>query len=418
MITKETMVIIGTGRAGIQAAMTLRKESSTCRIILISEDNNRPYDKVPLSKHFLYGKPGFHSLYFNDESYYKEKNIELWLKSPVVAIDTKNRWVQLQSGERQSYDKLLLTTGLTVNRWKGPGAELKGVHYLRTLTDARNIHDTLSRLAEVDGSVAVIGTGWIGCEVAAAAYEHSIKVSLIGRNRLPLLKQVGAEIGEFFYRAHLEHGTQFYLNSDVKALNGADSVEAIELVDGRKIPADAVIFGIGARPRTELAESAGIKIATAEQGGGILTDGYLQTSVEGVFAAGDVANVPNAALLDKRSRREHHKTAVKQGKAAALSMLGKGKPYSQIPFFFSDQFDIWMETTGDLAGADDFVVRRYPGKDKFIAFWLRNGRLAAGMNINIKGVPRTIETLIKSGKLINRDKLINAQIPLEEVVKS
>lgn len=412
-----TMVIIGTGRAGVQAAMTLRKESSTCRIILISEDKDLPYDKVPLSKHYLYGKPGFHSLYFNDTDYYEAHNIELWLDSPVVAIDTENHQIQLSSGKRQAYDKLLLATGLSVNHWKGQGAELKGVHYLRTLADARNIYDTLSHLSKKDASVVVIGTGWIGCEVAAAAYEHGVKVNLIGRHSLPLLKQVGPEIGEFYYRAHFEHGVQLHLNSNVKALLGTDSVEAVELTDGTKIPADIVIFGIGAHPRAGLAENAGIELATTEQGGGILTDEYLQTTIKDIYAAGDIANVPNAAL-GKRIRSEHHKNAVKQGKAAAMSMLGKGKPYSQIPFFFSDQFDIWMETTGDLSHTDDFVMRKYPGKDKFIAFWLRDGKLSAGMNINIKEVPPIIEELIKSGKLVNREKLADYKVPLMDVLQS
>ncbi|HLR24949.1 MAG TPA: FAD-dependent oxidoreductase [Fodinibius sp.] len=415
MTDNKTMVIIGTGRAGVQAAMTLREENATCRVILISEDSDRPYDKVPLSKHYLYGKPGFHSLYFNDENFYADNDIELWLDSPVAAIDTKQREVTLRSGERQGYDQLLLATGLAVNRWTGPGADLTGVHYLRTLADAKRLRKTLYQVAEDGGSVAVVGSGWIGCEAAAAAYEHGVSVSLIGRNQLLLAKQVGPEIGEFFRRAHVEHGIQLHLDTDVTALHGTDSVQAVELAGGKQVTADVVLFGIGAAPRTELAVAAGLDVAVPEAGGGIVTDEYLQTSAAGIFAAGDVANVPNAAL-GTRSRREHHMTAKKQGEAAARSMLGTGKPYAQVPFFFSDQFDIWMETTGDLTGADDFVMREYPGKDKFIAFWLRNGKLAAGMNVNIKGVPGTIEALIKSGKQMDRDKLTNADIPLRELL--
>ncbi len=415
MTDNKTMVIIGTGRAGVQAAMTLRNEDPTCRIILISEENNRPYDKVPLSKHYLYGKPGFHSLYFNEKEYYADKNIELRLDSPVAAIDTEQGLVKFSSGESLGYDKLLLATGLAANLWDGPGSDLDGVHYLRTLADAHRLRDTLYQIAEDGGSVAVVGTGWIGCEVAAAAYEHGISVSLIGRDRLPLLKQVGPEIAEFFYQAHLDHGIQLHLDSEVKALHGTESVETVELADGTQIPADAVVFGIGARPRSKSAADAGIEIAAPENGGGIITDEFLQTSAAGVYAAGDVANVPNAAL-GTRARWEHHMSAKKQGEAAARSMLGKGKPYNQIPFFFSDQFDIWMETTGDFTDTDDFVMRRYPGKDKFIAFWLRDGKLAAGMNVNIKGVPSKIRTLIKSGKVIDRDQLANAEIPLKEIL--
>lgn len=410
-----TMVIIGTGRAGIQAAMTLRKESATCRIILISDDSDRPYDKVPLSKHYLYGKSGFHSLYFNDDNFYTENGIELWLDSPVAAIDTNQREVTLRSGKHQAYDQLLLATGLAANHWTGPGGNLAGVHYLRTLADATQLRKTLFQVAEDGGSVAVVGAGWIGCEAAAASYEHGISVSLIGRNQLPLAKQVGPKIAEFFRHAHVDHGIQLHLATDVTALHGTDSVQAVELADGKQIAADVVVFGIGASPRTELAVAAGLEVATPGDGGGIITDEYLQTSAANVFAAGDVANVPNAAL-GTRNRHEHHMSAKKQGAAAARSMLGTGKPYAQVPFFFSDQFDIWMETTGDPAETDDFVLREYPGTDQFIAFWIRNGQLAAGMNINIKGVPGTIEALIKSGKQVGRDKLANADLPLQELL--
>lgn len=415
MTDNKTIVIIGTGRAGVQAAMTLREGNTTCRLILISEDSDRPYDKVPLSKHYLYGEPGFHSLYFNHENYYAENDIELWLDSPVAAIDTKQRIVKLRSGKSQGYDQLLLATGLAANHWTGPGADLAGVHYLRMLADANGLRKSLNQVAEDGGSVAVVGAGWIGCEAAAAAYEHGVSVSLIGRDRLPLVKQVGPKIAEFFRRAHAEHGIQLHLGTDVTALHGRDSVEAVELFDGKQVDADIVIFGIGATPRTELAVAAGLEVATPKDGGGIITDEYLETSAPGVFAAGDVANVPNAAL-GRRSRREHHMTAKKQGAAAARSMLGMGKPYDQVPFFFSDQFDIWMEATGDLSDTDDFVLREYDGKDKFIAFWLRDGKLTAGMNVNIKGVPADIEALIKSGKQMNRDKLANNNVPLQEML--
>lgn len=415
MTNDETMVIIGTGRAGTQAAMTLREEGFAGRVVLVGEDPEPPYDRVTLSKHYLYGKPGFHGLHFHDPAFYTEHGIEWQRDSRVAAIDLARGQLLLGDGTRQHYDKLLLATGVAARRWDGPGAELPGVHYLRTLADARQLRGALNRSADRGGSVAVIGTGWIGCEVAAAAWELGLSVSLIGRDRLPLAKRVGPEIGEFFRRAHAQHGIELYLGTGVAALHGSDEVQAVELSDGRRVAADVVVVGIGASPRTELAVAAGIDVASAAQGGGIVTDEHFRTSADAVFAAGDVANVPNAAL-GRRVRLEHYAIAQAQGRAAARAMLGVREVYAQVPFFFSDQFDIWMEATGAPADGDDFVLRNYPGRDRFIAFWLRDGRLAAGMNINIKGVPAAIEALVEAGRPVDRDRLADPNVPLAQTL--
>lgn len=405
-----TFVIIGAGRAGTRAAEVLRAEGFDGRVIMISDEDERPYDRVTLSKHYLRGVPGFHELYFHSADFYAERHIELQLGTSVSAIDPGHSDVVMSSGERYRYDKLLMATGAEANRWTGRGSDLAGVHYVRSLADATRLRAALLTTAEADGRVAVIGTGWIGCEVAAAARELGLPVSLIGRWSLPLERQVGPQIGEFFRRAHADRGVDLHLGTDVVALGGTSSVREVVLADGSTIEADLVVFGIGAEPRVKLASAAGLAVEN-----GIVTDEYFATSAPDVFAAGDTANIRNRAL--GRSRRlGHYAAALVQGAGAARSMLGIREPYAQIPFFFSDQYDIWMECTGEIDGADDFVLRSLDGAEEFIAFWLRAGRLTAGMNVNIKGVTGQIKALIASGRQVDRDKLADPTTPLDEVI--
>lgn len=406
----KTFVIIGAGRAGTRAAETLRDEGFDGRVIMISDEDERPYDRVPLSKHYLRGVPGFHELYFHSVDFYDECHIELQLGTSVTAIDPRRREVVMDSGERHHYDKLLVATGAGVRRWTGRGGDLAGVHYVGSLADAARLRGTLLTTAGTGGRVAVIGTGWIGCEVAAAARELGLPVSLMGRGALPLEKQVGPQIAEFFRRAHADRGVDLHLGTDVVSLSGTNSVEEVVLSDGSTIDVDLVVFGIGSEPRVELAVAAGLAVED-----GIVTDEYFATSVPDVFAAGDVANVHNLALGGRR-RLDHYAAALVQGAGAARSMLGIREPYAQIPFFFSDQFDIWMECTGEIEGADDFVLRRLDGAEEFIAFWLRAGRLSAGMNVNIKGVPAQIKALIAHGQQVDRHRLADPTTPLDEVV--
>lgn len=426
MAAPQTFVIIGAGLAGTRAATTLRKEGFAGRIVLLSDETHRPYDRVTLSKHYLTGRPGFHGLFLHDEAFYADQRIELHLGVTVDRLDIRRHDVVLTSGKRFRYDALLLATGAEPNQWRGRGSDLDGVHYVRTLADADRLRAALEQTARTGGQVAVIGTGWIGCEVAAAARQLGPPVSLIGRTPLPLARQVGPGIAGYFRSVHEHHGVELLLGSDVTALTGAGSVQDVVLADGRVVPADVVIVGIGARPRTELAVAAGLAVDD-----GIVTDALLRTSEPDVFAAGDVASVPNAAL-GRRTRLEHFATAIVEGAAAARSMLGAGEPYSQIPFFFSDQYQIWMECTGDPAAGDDYVVRALPGTDpnvasgngsgpatgseEFLAFWLRDGRLAAGMNVNVKGVPDRIAALIADGRPVDRAALADPAVPLEDVV--
>ncbi len=417
MGARRTFVIVGAGFAGARAAATLRTEGFDGRILLLGDEPVRPYDRVTLSKHYLYGKPGLHALYVHDEAFYAANDIDLRLSTPVVSVDVGARQVELASGERTGYDALLLTTGCEPRRWSGPGSGLDGVHYLRTLADADHLRTALVAAAAHSGRLVVIGTGWIGCEIAAAARELDIDVALVGRSAVPLAHQLGAQMASFYRDLHAEHGVELHGGREVAELRGQGSVRAVVLSDGTVLPADVVAFGIGARPRVGLAQSAGLAVDN-----GIVTDAQFATSAPAVFAAGDVASVWNGAAWSgaqgKRTRLEHWAAALQQGPAAARAMLGDRRPYSQIPFFFSDQYDVWMEFTGEAAGADEFVMRTLPGDRVFIAFWLRGGRLAAGMNVNVKGIPDLVGELIAEGRRIDARALADPDIPLADTVLS
>lgn len=409
MVQSETFVIVGAGLAGSRAAEALREHAPRSRVVLIGDEPERPYDRVTLSKHFLHRATGFHGLYLHEEGHFRDIGVDLRLGTPAVAIDTGHREVVLGSGERLGYDAALVATGARPRRHEGPGGDLEGVFTLRTLADATNLRAALESAAGRQGRVVVVGSGWIGCEVAAAARGLGLTVDLVGRQSLPLERQVGTEMAAFFRDLHVRHGVTLRAGVEVTAFEGRERVERAVLSDGTTLPADVVVLGIGATPRTELAGTAGAAVDN-----GIVTDEFFRTGVPGVFAAGDCASALNLAL-GRHHRLEHYSAAFAQGPWAARAMLGKAKPYAQIPFFFSDQYDMWMEFTGQRAEGDSLVVRTLPGPETFIAFWLREGRVVGGMNINVKGVPAQVRALITSGRTVDPQALADPEVPLVDL---
>lgn len=406
MADTRVFVIVGAGLAGTRAAQTLRRDGFGGRVVLLGDEPDLPYDRVTLSKHYLYRQPGFHTLFLHDADFYPAHDIELRLHTRSLALDADAKVIVLADGERIRYDKVLLATGAEARRWQGPGADLDGVHHLRTLHDAQALQAALDAASARAGRVLVVGAGWIGCEVAAAARQLGLDVTLVGRSPLPLQRQLGPEMAVFFRDVHARHGVIWRGGCEVSSLHGSTRVEQAVLSDGAVLPADVVVFGIGALPRVQLAADAG-----AQLGDGIRTDDRFATSLPDVFAAGDAADVFNGAL-GRHTRLQHFAAALRQGPAAARAMLGTGEPYAEVPFFFTDQYDVWMEYTGDATDADRLVVRTLPGVDTFIAFWLRGGRLAAGMNVNIKGVPDAIRDLVVSGERLDPNALADPDVPL------
>jgi len=400
-------VIIGASLAGAKAAETLRQEGFEGTIVLLGEEPVRPYERPPLSKDYLQGKVGLEKVFVHDEGYYEDHNIELHLSSPVQALDTQSREVVLASGERLSYDSVLLATGAVPRRLSVPGSELEGLHYLRNLADSDGLRAAIGQAERV----VVIGGGWIGCEVAASARQAGPEVAVVEFARLPLERVLGPELGSFYRDVHADHGVEFHLGAGVESLHGAKRVEEVRLSDGSALSGDVFVVGVGVAPRVEIAEGAGLTLDN-----GVVTDAYLATSSPGVFAAGDVASAWHPVLA-RHIRLEDWSSALNQGPVAAKNMLGMHTPYERIPYFFSDQYDIGMEYSGYATDRDEVAFRGDPTTREFVASWLKDGRLAAGMNVNVWDVAEPIAALVASQQPVDVDRLIDPDVEIVSLLK-
>jgi len=395
-------VIIGASLAGAKAAETLREEGFDGRITLIGEEPVRPYERPPLSKEYLQGKAEADVAFVHDPAYYDKHDIDLRLSTTVRGLEPDGREVVLESGERLGYDAVLLATGARPRRLAVPGADLAGVHYLRTMADAERL-----RAAIIGANrVVVIGAGWIGCEVAASARQLGADVAVVELGRLPLERVLGPELGAFYRDVHADQGVKLHFGTGIEALRGGDRVEQVRLTDGTALAADVVLAGVGVAPRVELAEAAGLDLDN-----GVVTDEYLAASAAGVFAAGDVASAWHP-LFARRIRLEHWSSALNQGPAAARNMLGRRTPYEQIPYFYSDQYDVGMEYSGYAPGWDQIVFRGDPAGREFIAFWLKDGRVVAGMNVNVWDVADSIAALVAAGGQVDLSRLLDPDVEL------
>ncbi|HET8785461.1 MAG TPA: FAD-dependent oxidoreductase [Candidatus Limnocylindrales bacterium] len=398
-----THVIVGASLAGASAAAALRKEGFDGRIVLIGDESERPYERPELSKTYLRGEAK-KDLHVHPADYYAEHHIELRTGRPVERIDADRREVHL-GDERIAFDRLLLATGATPRRLDVPGGDLNGIVTLRTMADADRIREAASAAAHI----VVVGGGWIGSEVAASLREVGRDVTLVLPWQVPLENVLGPEIGGMYRQAHEEHGVTLSTGTFAAGFEGHERVAAVQTSDGRRIPADLVVVGVGAEPRVELARQAGLAVDD-----GILVDERLETSVPGIFAAGDVANAIHPHY-GRRLRVEHWDNAKRQGRAAAANMLGQAKAYDRIPYFYSDQYDIGMEYTGRAAPDDELIVRGDLETREFIAFWLRSGRVVAGMNVNVWDVAPAIEHLVSAGAVVDVRQLADVARPLEEL---
>jgi 3-phenylpropionate/trans-cinnamate dioxygenase ferredoxin reductase component len=400
-----TFVIVGAGMAGGKAVETLREEGFDGRIVLLGAEPDRPYERPPLSKDYLRGEAERQTIYLQEDAgWYAEHDVELRPSTVVASLDVADGAVVLADGERVGYDRLLLATGAEPKRLPVPGADLGGVHVLRTVEDS----DALRAVLNAGGRLVVVGAGWIGCEVAASARQRGMEVTLIESLSVPLERVLGPELGAFYRDVHLDHGVELRLGDGVEAVEGGDRVERVRTSDGASVECDAVVVGIGVAPRTELAEGV------LDVDDGIVVDAGLRASVDGVFAAGDVANHDHPLL--GRLRVEHWANALEQGPAAARVMLGQDAAYDRVPYFFSDQYDVGMEYAGHSRPGDEVVFRGDPATREFIAFWLRDGRVAAGMNVNVWDVNEQIQALVREGATVEVGRLTDSDVALDEVV--
>ncbi len=405
MAEQETFVIVGASLTGAKAAETLRAEGFAGRIVLIGAEHEIPYERPPLSKGYLLGKEPRGKAYVHPREWYAEQSIDLHLGTVVEAFDTSTHVVTLVGGVRMRYDKLLLATGSTVRRLQVPGADLEGVRYLRQLPDS----DALKAAFGEGVRVVVVGAGWIGLEVAAAARLHGCEVTVIEVAELPLQRVLGGEVGRVIADLHIEHGVRLLMGAGVEEVRGDGRVSGVRTTTGVDLPADLVVAGVGIKPAVELAEAAGLAV-----GDGVEVDASLRTSDPDVFAAGDVASVPYAAF-GRRLRVEHWANALNGGPAAAKAMLGQDMTYDRLPYFFSDQYDLGLEYVGWADPRDSQVVLRgdVPGR-MFQAYWLLSGTVQAAMHANMwdEGI-EPLKALV--GRKVDPTRLADPTVALKDV---
>jgi len=402
MADPRRIVIVGTGLAGASAAGALREQGFDGEVLLIGEQKHRPYELPALSKGILLGDTDDPD-WVHEESFYEEKNIDLRLGARVGAVHVADRSVDVD-GKPEQWDRLLLATGSTPRRLRVPGAEFDNVRRLRRLDDARTLRQELTE----GRNIVIVGAGWIGCEVAAAARKHGANVTVVDPLQLPLHRVLGDTVAGVFRDMHEAEGVTFRLGTGVVEYTGADGVATgVRLDDGSEVPADLVLVAVGVRPRTELALEAGLALSDDV---GVQVDPDLRTSARDVYAVGDIA-AHQHPRFNKRVRVEHWANAKDQGTHVAKNLLGASLPYTASPYFFSDQYDLGMEFRG-LADpfSDELVVRGDLKAREFIAFWLRDGAVQAAMNVNMWDDGDTLQTLVDNRARVEPAKLVDADL--------
>ena len=410
--SRTAYVIVGGGLTAARAVEGIREHDDKGSIVVVTEEERLPYERPPLSKGVLKGDEELDSVFTHPEEWYSDNDVELRLGDPATSLDANAHLVTLRSGESLSYDKVLLATGSSARALKAPGAELDGVLYLRELQES-----TALKEAFVDGArVVIVGAGWIGLEVAAAATDAGCAVTVVEPQAAPLLGVMGEQVGGWFADLHRSHGVTFRFGEGVERLEGTGRVETVVTTAGERLPADVVVVGVGITPNTGLAEGAGLDVDN-----GVVTDAALRTSGAGVWAAGDVANWASTTL-GTHVRVEHWANANDGGLAAGRSMAGADVTYDPIPFFFSDQYDVGLEYAGYVprGSGEEVVLRGEPSSNEFMAFWVvADGdgvRVLAGMHVNVWDTIDAVQQLVRDRTVVDRDRLADTTIPLGELV--
>jgi NADPH-dependent 2,4-dienoyl-CoA reductase/sulfur reductase-like enzyme len=361
------VVIVGGGAAGFAAAEMLRREGFSGQVTLFSSDDAAPYDRPNCSKDYLAGNAPEDWMPLRPLEFYKEQSIELELRTEVAAIDARARHVTLANGRTAAFDRLLLATGAEPVRLDIPGADQPHVHVLRSLSDSRAI----IAKSQTARRAVVLGASFIGLEVAASLRARKIEVHVVAPDRRPLERVLGREFGDFIRAIHEQHGVVFHLEETATAIDAAN----VKLKGGATLPADLVVVGIGVRPRIQLAERAGLKIDR-----GVAVNEYLETSVPGIFAAGDIARWPDAHS-GQHLRIEHWVVAERQGQTAARNMLGQQQRFSDVPFFWSQHYDVPINYIGHAEKWDGLDIEGDIQARDCLVRYRRNGTVLAVASI-------------------------------------
>lgn len=399
-------VIVGAGLAGAKTAESLRARGFEGRIVLLGDEPHAPYERPPLSKDYLQGNTARDDVFVHPDRWYADNEVDLRRNTPVAELDPRAHRIRTAAGEELGYDKLLLATGARPKHLPVAGADLEGVHTLRTVDDSERLREVLTAA----GRIVIIGAGWIGLEVAAAARLAGVDVTVVEAESLPLLRVLGPELAQVFADLHREHDVDLRFSADVRTITGDRRATGVRLDDGTELDADAVLVGIGAAPNTQLAEDGGLTVDD-----GVVVDAGLRSSDPDVFAAGDVARAHNTSL-GAHVRVEHWANAQDQPATAAAAMLGEDAHFEALPFFFTDQHDLGMEYTGHADGYDEIVIRGDTATREFVAFWLQQGRVLAGMNVNTWDVSDTVGALIRSRARVDLARLADRNVALSQLL--
>jgi len=397
-----TIAIVGASLAGSSAAATLREEGFDGRVVLIGAEPQPPYDRPPLSKNYLRGGMPFEKALLRPLEFYRERNIEMRLGTTVTRVEPEKRILELPGGERLEFDQLLIATGGRNRRFPIPGLDLPGVHDLRTVADADRIREAIA----AGGRAVVVGMGFIGAEVAASMRQSGLEVVAVEPFKTPLYRALGEEIGRVVEGLHRDHGVELILEDAVTAFEGAGKVERIVTRNGRRVECNLAVFGLGIEPATELVAGTTVRVDN-----GIVVDDQCRTNVPGIFAAGDVANHYHP-VCGRQMRVEHWQNGVKQGAAAARSMLGRSQSYDEVHWFWSDQFDANIQYAGFHADWDTIVVRGSLAERKFLAFYLADGRVESVVAINQGRDLRRTLPIIKARVRVDPARLADPTVDL------
>ena len=403
---QQQFVIVGANLAGGTAAITLREEGFDGKIVLIGAEPQQPYERPPLSKEYFQGKKPFEETLLKPPPFYTEHHIQTRLGVQATRVDPREKVVELEDGDRVSYDKVLIATGVRNRRLRLPGAALEGIYGLRSVADADRI-----RAESLSGRLAVlIGMGFIGSEIAASLRHYGVEVTVIESFKTPLCRVLGEQMGRIFEDFHREHGVQMFFEETVNAFEGKQRVQRVVTSSGRRLDCDFVVVGVGVEPVTDIVIGAGVKIEN-----GIVVDEYCQTSVEDIYAAGDVANHYHP-IFGRLVRVEHWQNAIHQGRAAARSMLGKREPYQDIHWFWSDQYNYNVQYAGYHSGWDELIVRGRPDEYNVVAFYMQHSQVLAAVAINRgKDILRAMP-LIKTQVQVDPNKLRDENVDLRSLL--
>ena len=399
---RQRIIVVGAALCGGTAAATLRREGFDGHLTLIGAEQHLPYERPPLSKSFLRGETHFDDALVEPAAFWQDNDVELRLGTRVARVDSGGRAVELEAGELVPFDQLLIATGARNRRFPIPGLDLPGVYDLRSVEDAERIR------AEIlpDRNVVIAGMGFIGSEVAASLRQKGLSVTVIDGNAAPLARVLGDQVGSVLEGIHRDKGVQMHFQDRVAVFEGSTRVERVVTAGGLTVDCDFVVVGLGVEPVTDFLEGSGIEV-----GDGVLVDELCRTNVEGIFAAGDVANHLNP-VFDRRLRVEHWQNAIKHGKAAAMSMLGAGSPYRDIYWFWSDQYEFNLQYVGYHTEWDDLVVRGSLEDRSFLAFYIKDGRVLAAVGIGRGQEVQRCAAMIEAGGPVDTEKLSDEAVDL------